>query len=183
MYAQLARRVGGEPRAEETLQELSSHLGLRLDARDPVLVATALIKTGVPAETVSSSLTWSEFETFCARLLEASGYTVRRGIVITKPRRQIDLLAWDQLMALSVDCKHWARGFGGSQLEKIARDQAERTVLYKQKTGFDKPTLPVIFTMTEPVGRLVRGVPVVPVFALRDFLSSVNRFDPEFDIV
>jgi hypothetical protein len=158
-------------------------LGLRPGFAERVLAALALIKMGTAPEAVSSLLTWSEFEEFCAGILEATGYSVKRNIVITKPRRQIDIFARSSQMGLSVDCKHWGKGLSGSALERIARQQVERTVLYKGKFKLDIPVLPVILTLIDAPSRLVRGVPVVPIFALRDFLTSVNQYETELDVV
>jgi hypothetical protein len=48
------------------------------------------------------------------------------------------------------------------------------------KTRLDAPEqgiLPMLLTMVDNGTRVVRGVPVVPLFALRDFLATVSRFD------
>ena len=94
------------------------------------------------------------------------------------PRRQLDLLAESSTMGLSIDCKHWRRGVGLATLERLALAQAERTRQYKTRLdATEKGILPMLLTMVDNVTRIVRGVPVVPLFALRDFLSTVNRFD------
>jgi hypothetical protein len=183
LFQLLIRRSRGEARALAIVEDLSTQLGLRPDPADRVLTAVALIKTGAPPESVSSLLSWSEFEEFCARLLKASGYSVKRNIIITKPRRQIDIFAESSGLGLSVDCKHWGRGFAPSVLERIANEQIERTSLYKKKLALGIPVLPVILTLLDAPTRLVVGVPVVPIFVLRDFLSSVNRFEEGLEIL
>ena len=165
------------------MTDLSLTLGLRPDYSGRALTAVALMKTGVPLESISSMLSWREFEEFCADLLSASGYKVKTNVVLTKPRRQVDIFAESIDLALCVDCKHWNKSFSPYALEKIATDQLERTRLYKKKRSVETPTLPAIFSMLDAPARLVRGVPIVPVFALRDFLNSVNRFEPGFAIV
>ena len=82
-----------------------------------------------------------------------------------------------------MDCKHWGRGFAPSVLERIANEQIERTSLYKKKLALSIPILPVILTLLDAPTRLVVGVPVVPIFVLRDFLSSVNRFEEGLEIL
>jgi len=179
----LVRRSKGESRALRTIEELSTQFGLGVGSADRVLTAIALIKTGVTPESVSSLLSWREFEDFCARLLKAGGYAVKRNIVITKPRRQIDIFAESSGLALSVDCKHWGKGFAPSTLERVAAEQIERTTLYKKKMALSIPVLPVILTLLDAPTRLVSGVPVVPIFALRDFLASVSRFEEGLGIL
>jgi hypothetical protein len=46
-----------------------------------------------------------------------------------------------------------------------------------------KPHLPVIITVLDNQARVVGGVPVVPLQGLKDFLSSVNRFDQELSFI
>jgi hypothetical protein len=183
LFQLLVRRARGKARAVALLEDLSTELGLGPGPADRVLAAVALIKTGAPPESVSSLLTWREFEEFCARLLMAGGYTVRKNVVITKPRRQIDIYAESAGLGISVDCKHWGRGFGPSALERIAGAQIERTTLYKKKLALDTPVLPVILTLLDVPTRLVIGVPVVPIFALRSFLGSVSRFEEGLEIL
>lgn len=179
----LVRRSRSESRAKVLVEETGLQLGQTRGSSYRVVVAAALVRIGTPPETVSSLLSWTEYEQFCAGLLRASGYSVRTNIVITKPRRQLDIFADSPGLALSVDCKHWSKGFAYSVLERVATEQIERTVLYKQKRGIETPVLPAIFTMIDEPTRLVSGVPVVPVFALRDFLNSVSRFEPGFKLV
>jgi len=143
-----------------------------------VLAALAQIRAGRDAESASKGLTWSEFEEFCAGAVAESGYAVLRNVHMTKPRRQLDLLAESSTMCLSIDCKHWKSGAGYSTLERFALAQVERTMQYKTRLDApDKGILPMLLTMIDNGVRVVAGVPVVPLFALRDFLATVNRFD------
>jgi hypothetical protein len=127
----LVRKMGGEEGAAAVLQELSSQMGVRLQwgltgvVPDQVLAAVALIRAGMTLDTVSSSLTWQEFEGFCANLLKVHGYSVKTNIVLTKPRRQLDIFAEAQTLALSIDCKHWGKSSSGSVLEQ-GRGGADR---------------------------------------------------------
>ncbi|MDA4117951.1 MAG: restriction endonuclease [Thaumarchaeota archaeon] len=184
LYRRLVTKARGESRAEALVEELSLQLGLpRGGNADRVIAAVALIKTGVPPETVGAFLTWVEFETFCGGLLEANGYAVKRNVVITKPRRQIDIVARSPDLSLSVDCKHWGKSFSDSTLERIVRSQIERTSHYKKKLGLREGILPAVFTMLDAPTRVVLGVPVVPVFAMRDFLNNVSRFDENLRVL
>jgi hypothetical protein len=183
LYQLLVRRSRGESRASAIIDEVSLQLGARTSSQLRVVMAVALVRTGAAPETVSSLMSWQEFEDFCAGILEATGYSVKRNIVITKPRRQLDIFAESRDLALSVDCKHWSKGFASSELGRIAVDQVERTLLYKEKRSIRTPILPVILTLVDAPARVVRGVPVVPIFVLRDFLVSVNRFEPGLEIV
>ena len=149
-----------------------------------VLAALSRIRAGQDAELVSRGLTWEEFEDFCAEAMTAAGYSVRRNVMLRKPRRQLDLLAESPTMGLSVDCKHWKRGVGVISLERLALAQIERTRQYKLRLDSpDVPLLPMLLTMVDNITRVVAGVPVVPVFGLKDFLANVTRFDDRLCLV
>ena len=136
------------------------------------------VRAGRDAEAASRELTWSEFEDFCAEAVASAGYTVRRNVRLRKPRRQLDLYAESSTMGLSIDCKHWRRSVGPGTLERLARAQVERTRQYKTRLDAgEKAVLPMILTLVDNGTRVVAGVPVVPLFALRDFLTNVSRFD------
>ena len=183
LFGLLARRSGSESRAFSAIEDLSSQLGLENGSARDVLAAMALVRDGVPPESVSSLMSWREFEEFCAKMLRASGYSVKHNIVITKPRRQIDIFADSPNLALSIDCKHWGRGFAPSSLRRIVAEQVERTTLYKKKMKLEVPVLPVVLTLLDSSVRLVEGVPIVPVFAMRDFITSVSGFEEGLAVI
>jgi hypothetical protein len=66
-----------------------------------------------------------------------------------------------------------------ASLLAIATSQAQRTRIYvrNSKRGEARPFLPVVLTMLDNRVRIVEGIPVVPLMALREFLASVSRFD------
>lgn len=183
LFQLLVRRARGATRAAAMVEDLAVQFGVPSRSPERILTAMALVKTGATPESIASLMSWGEFEAFCAGILRASGYSVKSNIVITKPRRQIDILAETPEFALCVDCKHWGKGLGPSELERIASEQVERTRIYKEKRAVKLPILPVIVTLLDAPARLALGVPVVPIFALRDFLSSVSRFDAALQIV
>jgi hypothetical protein len=183
LFQLLVRRARGEARASAMVEELKAQFGVPFRSPERVLTAMALVKTGATPESIASLMSWGEFEAFCAGILRANGYTVRSNIVVTKPRRQIDIFAESSGLALSVDCKHWGKGLGSFELERIATDQVERTRIYKEKRALSLPILPVIVTLLDAPARLALGVPIVPIFALRDFLNSISRFDEGLQMV
>ena len=178
----LVRKAGGKERAARLLDETAERLGV-MDTRSRPLLAVALIRRGVDHSQVSRLLTWREFESFSAALFEANGFSVTANITITKPRRQIDLYAESSSLGICADCKHWARSFPPSVLERFAKDQKARSVLYKKKRVIRVPILPALITLVEPASRVVLGVPVIPVWALRDFLATANPFDEALAVV
>ncbi len=185
----LVRKSRGRSAALAAISELASQMGIELQPGldgsppDQALAAVALVRSGMTPEAIGGALTWREFEGFCANVLKACGYDVRTNIVVTKPRRQIDILAESRTLALSVDCKHWGKAFYGSTLERVASNQIERTQVLRAKKQMRVPVLPMILTLLDSPVRSAIGVPIVPIFTLRDFLNTVSRFDTEFAFV
>ncbi|MDV3244148.1 MAG: restriction endonuclease [Nitrososphaerales archaeon] len=172
----LTRKVGSPAKSMELLKRNRESLGVDCEPTDPGLMALSLCSAGFSSETVSSLLTWREFEAFSANLLRASGYEVRENVRLLKPRAQIDLVALGPSVILSVDCKHWRRGTSRSALAKFARDQLKRNMLLRRTLSDSRPVVSVILTLTEQGERFVDGVAVVPLHTLRSFLDSVDEY-------
>lgn len=146
------------------------------EAVSPVCAGYALLKAGARPEEVSRLLSWKDFELLSGALLKASGYSVRENVVLTKPRAQLDIVATGTSLTLSVDCKHYRRSHSPSSLEKFARDQLRRSELLRKKAQVRGSIASVILSMSEPEGRFVGGVAVVPIRTLRSFLNSVESY-------
>jgi Restriction endonuclease len=178
-------KLGSRADADQILMQVAEEFGLPEDAPRSVSAALALTRLGGDMEHIARSLAWKEFEDYCAMAISAAGYAVRRNVRLRKPVRQIDIVAESGSLVLSIDCKHWKRGTGAAGLMVLASAQAERTKMYSMemsKRGRDegRAFLPVLLTMLDNQVRVVEGVPVVPLQALRGFLASVSRFDEAF---
>ena len=166
-----------------SLDDARAELGLgEGDALSPVCVAYALLKLRVQPEEVSRMLTWREFEGLAGALLRASGFEVRENLFLTKPRAQIDVVARGASLTLSIDCKHYGREPGPSSLARFARAQLRRSELLRKKTYDPRPIASVILSMSEPEGSFIEGVAVVPVRALRSFLTNLDSFTDRFEL-
>jgi hypothetical protein len=146
------------------------------DVTSPVCVGYALLKMGAEPDEVSRLLTWRQFEQLSAALLRASGYSVMENITLTKPRAQLDVVAKGTSLLLNVDCKHYRRGNSPSALSKFAGDQLRRSTLLRKKIDDRRPIASVILSMSEPEGKFVRGVAVVPVRTLQNFLTTIDSY-------
>lgn len=175
--ALLARKLGSDEAARRAILEVTEELRLPPDAPQSVSAALALTRMGGDLDRIAKSLAWREFEDYCAMAISAAGYGVRRNVRLRKPTRQIDIIAESPSLVLSIDCKHWRRGSGESSLKGPAEAQAERTRLYARGLPAGKRLLPVLITMVDNQPRVVEGVPIVPLQALREFLASVSGFD------
>jgi Restriction endonuclease len=175
----LVSKLGTGESARRAVLEVVEELGLSPDAPQRVSAALALTRLGADLDRVARSLAWGEFEEYCALVVSAAGYAVRRNVRLRKPTRQIDIVAESLSLVLSIDCKHWKRSAGAGSLEGPAAAQAERTRMYvkSRRQGDSRAFLPVLLTLAENRTRVVGGVPVVPLLALREFLASVSRFE------
>jgi hypothetical protein len=179
----LIRRKPTQSGREQALEEARDELGLSAaDILSPVCVAYALIKLRALPEEISRLLTWQEFEALAGALMRASGLTVRENIVLTNPRAQIDLVAYGTSLVLTVDCKHYRREQGASSLARFAAAQLRRSSLLRSKSGDQRPIASVILSMSEPEGKFVDGVAVVPIRTLRSFLTSLDSFTSLLDL-
>lgn len=180
----LASRLGSRGAATNALTALSEEFRLPHGAPQSVLAALALTRLGVDPDIVAKSLAWDEFEGYCAMAISAAGYAVKTNVRLRKPTRQIDIIAESAQLVLSIDCKHWRRGAGTASLSATAMAQAERTTSYMKTQGAEERAfLPVVLTMVDSQVRVVEGIPVVPLTALREFLASVSRFDEAFAFI
>jgi hypothetical protein len=175
----LEAKLGSREEADRAILRVTEELAVPIDAPRRISAALALTKLGVDLGQIASSLTWKEFEEYCALAISAAGYAVRENVRLRKPTRQIDVIAESPFLVLSVDCKHWKRSAGALGLEAAAMAQMERTEMYAKGTlsGLGRTFLPMLLTMVDNQVRVVNGVPVVPLQALRGFLASVSRFD------
>ena len=172
----LRRRLGWE-KASGALLGAAGELGFGEEqVVSPVCAAYALLKLSFQADEVSRLLSWQDFELLAGALFRASGYRVRNNVVLVKPRVQIDVVAEGESMVLSVDCKHYRREQGPASLERVALAQLKRSRALRRKAGGPKPIASVILGMSEPEGKFVNGVAVVPVRTLRSFLTSLDSY-------
>jgi len=179
----LAKALGSDSAAHDAMREVETAFSLAPGSPRNVLAAMVLAKISSDLDGVARLLGWNEFEDFCASVIAAAGYHVRANVRLKKTTRQIDIVAESPSIVLAVDCKHWKRTLGEAGLLALAAAQQERTRLLKRSSGSDKDHLPVVLTMLDSQVREVMGVAVVPLHALRDFLSSVSRFDDNFEFV
>ena len=165
------------------LEEAGDELGLpEGDLLSPTCAAYALLKLNLQAEEVSRLLTWREFEKLTGALLRVSGYGVEENVNLTHPRAQIDLVARGTSLILSVDCKHYSKGHGPAMLRRFALAQLARSRLLRKKLNDRRPIASVILSTSEPEGRFVEGVAVVPVRTFRSFLTTIDSYSALFDL-
>lgn len=179
----LQRTLPSSSAIQESLSEARLELDLgEAEALSTACVAYALLKQRTQPEEVSRLLSWREFEQLTAALLRASGFVVKENLTLTKPRAQIDAVAFGTSMILCVDCKHYRREPGPASLHKFATAQLRRSWLLRKKTDDPRPIASVILSVSEPEGGFVEGVAVVPIRTLRSFLTSLDSYTELFEL-
>ncbi|MDA4121109.1 MAG: restriction endonuclease [Thaumarchaeota archaeon] len=176
LFATLYRLAGSREKAARLVESTAEEVGVPVDYGSRALVAMALCRRGSRPEEVSASLGWTEFESFCSKLLVTSGYVVEENVVLKKPRAQIDLVAFGPSLTLSVDCKHWKREHPPSTLKLIAAKQLRRSELLRRRFPDARPIASAILSFSASQGGFVNGVAVVPIRTLRSFLGSVESY-------
>lgn len=178
---------------ERVPSELLAYLRKELD-KDPredlVGVSFLLIKLGVNPEKAVALLKWRGFEQLCERGLEIAGFHTKRNVRfrVEGRKHEIDVLAWDPDIILTLDCKMWSKG-GSPKAYKIieaADNHYERSEALKQaielgkieglKTEEGKSFIvPCVITWLDFGVVLSRkGVPIVPLSKLPSFLNDIR---------
>ena len=175
--------------------ELISYLEEEGALRDGRIVSTkaaiSLIKLGITPEEAASLLDWREFEQVCYSILEKHGYEVVRGLrfSVGGRRYELDLLACSDLCLLHVDCKMWSlrRGISGALARAAARHK-ERALAFSKclsdlkgiilEPGRSR-AIPILVCWLPAARRIIDGIPVIPLYALRSFLLNLDPLDDE----
>lgn len=136
------------------------------------LIRVALAK-GATLREISKVLDWRDFEALSAWIFENHGFSVSRRVVLTHPRREIDIVAERGEVVLVADCKHWNRGFGAALLTQVCDSQKSRCHYLSEsgrlKAGKLYPVVISVFSWERPFHE---GVPIVPICKLNDFLRN-----------
>ena len=130
---------------------------------DRLQTALFAINLGATVEDVSEFLTWRDFESLTAVILEENDFDVTKNRILTKPRMEIDVIGKKMNIALLIDCKHW-KNMTKSALDEIVRKQIERVKRFVSIENM--PALPVIVTLHQEKIQFVGNVPIVPILSL-----------------
>ena len=183
--AQLEKFVLGEYSSGDLDSELKEEATKLGGPRDDVALRGILAcRLGLTVEDVSRLVDWRSFERFCGSVLAASGFETLENIVLTRPRMQIDVVACDPSVVLSIDCKHWATSGGASALSSAARRQIERSRRLRERFPVgERPIVSAVVTLTEQPFRFVEGAAVVPIHTLRDFAVGALAYLGNLEVV
>ena len=163
---------------------------LEQDSLQRMMLAQKLIQEGRDPERVSRSLVWQEFEEFVEDALIRNGYRAVRHFVFKTRlgRREIDILAWNNVWILVIDCKHWATRLAHSRIRNSARAQMQRACELARRVdllrrcgirSMDLPLIAVILVLGEPHDHVIEGVPIVPLAKFASFLHEGSPYERE----
>lgn len=174
--------------SESKVSEVLNEFNLRdkIDFERRVELALEAIKLGVDGERISRYLDWREFEKLAAEAFMEIGYEAYRDLRFKyeKRRHQIDLLAYNGILMLLVDCKHWKKSPSPSEEERMIMEQERRLIdlrdslndLWKASRELREIKLiPMILTIYEPKKRLFQGHMFISVGKLRGGLEYLER--------
>jgi len=137
---------------------------------DKLKTAIMLIKNGLSLDEVVIALNWKDFEGLTAEILEAKNFAIIKNLVLTKPRREIDVVGIRLGIAMLIDCKHWKR-YSTSALSETVKNQIERAKHYVSKTP-GAIAVPVIVTLFQDKIDFIERVPIVPIFQFSSFVDE-----------
>jgi len=158
----------------------------RMSFEQRVKVALEAIRLGVDGERISRYLDWREFEGLAAEAFKEIGYEVYGDLRFKYGgrRHQIDLLAYNGILMLLVDCKHWKKPPSPSEEERMIVEQERRLIdlrdalstLWRDSGDLKEITLiPAILTIYEPRKKLLRGHIFISVGKLIGALEYLER--------
>jgi len=148
-----------------------------------------LIEQEADIERVCDSLTWLEFEDISIMAFKANDYETKKHFRFkwADRRWEIDILAHKEPLIVCADCKQWHHGWSGSGSRKAAEQQAERAknlsemlMTVNSKLGIKNwrraRFIPMILSLAPGNQKIHKGVPIVPVLQLSDFLTSIPAY-------
>ena len=174
--------------SESMVKEVLDKFDLRdrMSFEQRVKVALEAIRLGVDGERISRYLDWREFEGLAAEAFTEIGYEVYGDLRFKYGGRghQIDLLAYNGILMLLVDCKHWRKPPSPSEEERMIVEQERRLIdlrdalslLWRGSGELKEITLiPVILTIYEPRKKLLQGHIFMSVGKLIGALEYLER--------
>ena len=140
------------------------------EKNDKLKTSLLAISLGAAIDKVSRLLEWQDFESLVAEILEKRDFDTTRGLILTNPRMQIDVVGIKSETALLIDCKHWQK-MNQSSLQSAVKKQIERTRQFLSKEKV-QAAIPAIVTLYEYNIKFINGVHIIPIYQLDAFCDE-----------
>lgn len=147
---------------------------LSFTSTDRLKASILAIGLGGDVMKISQYLSWKDFERLASEILVNCGYQTLNNVRFVRPRAEIDIVAVKSKLALSIDCKHWAKN-GSFELVRHAQKQIQRTKrLFSSPIEFRTvvPVLLTIYPNHQPQNSNV--VPIVDISKFRRFVDEIE---------
>jgi hypothetical protein len=149
---------------------------------DRIKTSLLSLELGCDIQECSKLLSWKDFEYFASELLNLFEYNTKVNIVLSKPRAQLDVIGTKNNFAITIDCKHWKYN-NNTNLSIYAEKQKRRSQLWLDRQKSTRTVLPMIITLFSPNFRFIQGVPLVPILALKSFLSDFDKYEDSYTLL
>lgn len=143
---------------------------MQFDEGDKLRATILAIQNGLEIDVAAQHLSWKDFEELAARILEMKDFVVKKNLILTKPRMEIDVIGVKFGVAVLIDCKHW-KYYSHASLKKAVKKQIERTKNYVSRTK-GVIAAPVILTLYQQKVDFIDRVPIVPIFQFDSFIEE-----------
>jgi len=160
-----------------------------LTSEERIKIAIKAIQLRADIERVCRYLTWEEFEDISIVAFEKNDFRVFKHFRFKhhNKRWEIDLLGQCGSMVAVVDCKHWKKNWSRSSITRIVKSHISRTEALSmelssspKKTGFilnrRLVAFPIILSLLPASFKFCRGVPIVPILQIQDFLCNMSLY-------
>ncbi|HIQ29146.1 MAG TPA: hypothetical protein EYH45_01130 [Candidatus Caldiarchaeum subterraneum] len=170
--------------SREVVDGILGRYGLNLEdvtPSDRIRVMLEVVKLGYDAERAARYLDWRELEEYVSEIASRYGLKTVKNLryKVDKRRYEVDVVAAGESNAFIFDCKRWKKRLSGKTLLEIADKQAERTYAlgrFLNRIAANEETTvrltPAVLTLHEPDNRIVKGIPVIPIYTLISFLEE-----------
>lgn len=143
---------------------------IHFDDSDRLKTSIFAINMGAAIDEISRLLSWQDFESLAAEILEKREFETVKNVILTKPRMQIDVVGVKSDVAILVDCKHW-KNMTQSALQSAVKKQIERTKQYLSKEDV-RAAIPAIVTLYQHDIQFIDRVPIIPIHQLDSFCDE-----------
>lgn len=152
---------------------------------------------GIMPDKLSAYIEWNEFEIYISQVFSEFGWDIYTNYVHTKIKRfQIDVIALNEILKLSlfIECKHWKhmarrnisiQFIVNKHLERIKKylDTCEWVCVKITKLRNIKNIVPIVVTLYELPVKVLKGVALVPINKLIDFVANIDSYIDSLNLV